>query len=77
MRTIEFVERDIASSATESETLDFFTRRELRGHIPQKHASNGPGLPHHRQRHRDDPIYFGIFVIILALCGFYLGWHWL
>lgn len=91
MRSITVADQDITSS--DGESLTFFARRELRRHIPRKHAITdpdfigaphsaprepaGPGLPHHRHYHRDDAIYGGIAILILIACAFIIGWAWL
>jgi len=42
---------------------------------PSNQRTQGPGLPH--QRHPDDPIYLGIFWVVLIVGACYLGWRYL
>ena len=67
---------DITSSASANGAY-FFESATRERHIPSEHARSAPGLPHHRQRHHDDPIYLAIFWAVLIVSALYTGWHYL
>ena len=66
----------MTSSESANGTL-FFGHPTRHKPNPSEHARSSPGLPHHRQRHRDDPIYLAIFWAVLIVSALYTGWHYL